>query len=659
MSNRRRPVLLACAGITAIAALSYLPQLAQWMAKDHGLPAAPANPGLADLAWPTYNNGLDGQRFSPLQEINAGNVDRLTEVCRVRVDRATPFQAGLVMIDGVLYGTTTHKTFAFDAITCALRWEHDYEPEDKEVFPTNRGVAVKDGLVFRGTPDGRLLALEAATGKLRWKTAAGNPNVGEFLSSAPVAWQGLVFIGTAGSDWGIRGRMMAFEAATGREVWRFNTIPRGDEVGADSWQSDVAAKTGGGGMWSTYTLDTATGELLIPVGNPAPDFAPAYRPGTNLFTNSVVVLDARTGKLKWWYQLTPHDGLDRDLGAAPMVYTGSDGRQRVGAGSKDGHLHVIDRETRKLLFRTAVTTIKNEGAIPTPEGVEICPNELAGVEWNGPALDPTTRSLVVGSVDWCGIAKLEPDQLEWVPGEPYFGGDVERLGKPTGWITAVDSDTGAVRWRYHAESAVLAGVTPTAGGITFAGDHAGNLLVLDSRSGELLRKIPTGGAMAGGLITYALGGRQYVAFTSGNVSRMTFGALGKPTVVIMTLGAPAGMAREEAPDDALPDQPGGSGQAYPAAEPGAPDLARGGELYALVCAACHGEDGKAMPGADLSTLPARRNHDQTVAWIKKPTPAMPQLYPDPLGEKDVQDVAAYVLARLAAVTAAQDRAEAD
>jgi alcohol dehydrogenase (cytochrome c) len=640
--------------MTALALLLGVSHLAPWGQRGDGPALAPPNPGLADLPWPTYNNGLHGQRFSPLKEINAGNVGDMIEVCRVQVDRASPFQAGLVVVDGMLYGTTKHETFAVDPTSCALRWQHTYEPEDKEVFPTNRGVAVKDGLVFRGTPDGRLIALEAATGKLRWKVKAGDPSIGEFLSSAPAAWQDLVFIGTAGSDWGVRGRMMAFDAATGREVWRFHTIPRGDEVGADSWRSDVAAKTGGGGMWTTYTLDETTGELLIPVGNPAPDFAPSYRPGTNLFTNSVVALDARTGKLKWWYQLTPNDGLDHDLGAAPVFYTGRDGRRRVAAGSKDGHVHVIDRETRKLEFRTAVTTIKNEGAIPTPEGVEVCPNELGGVEWNGPALDPANGSLVVGSVDWCGIVKLYPDQLEWVPGEGFFGGDVEKIGKPTGWVTALDSETGEVRWRYHAESAILAGVTPTAGGVAFTGDHAGNFLIFDSRSGELLRKMPTGGAIAGGVITYAIDGRQYVAFTSGNVSRMTFGALGQPTVVIMALGRPADMAGR--PGAAVADRTGGGNVPAPRAGSGAvagrlAGAEHGEQLYAAVCAFCHGVDGKAMPGFDLTTVAGRKTREQIVAWIKKPNPPMPELHPDPLGDQDVEDITAYLLTKLAATPA--------
>ena len=170
---------------------------------------------------------------------------------------------------------------------------------------------------------------------------------GEFFSSVPAVWQGLLIIGAAGSDWGIRGRIMAYEQESGREVWRFYTIPRGKETGAETWKDRKSARYGGGGSWTTYTLDMASGEVFVPVGNPAPDFVPSHRPGANLFTDSMVVLDARTGALKWWYQMSPNDGLDLDLAAAPMLYWNSKGHPMVAIGSKDGYLYGVNRETQK------------------------------------------------------------------------------------------------------------------------------------------------------------------------------------------------------------------------------------------------------------------------------------------------------------------------
>jgi alcohol dehydrogenase (cytochrome c) len=186
-----------------------------------------------------------------------------------------------------MYVTTARDTVAIDSATCAEKWRHTFVSPDDDVSSTNRGVAYANGRLFRGTPTGALIAVDAATGKQLWVDEIGNPAMGEFVSAAPVAWGGLVFTATAGSEWGIRGRVMAFDADTGREVWRFNTIPMGEEFGADTWKNQKSILTGGGGVWSTMTLDVNTGELLVPVGNPAPDMNSEYRPGDNLFTDSI------------------------------------------------------------------------------------------------------------------------------------------------------------------------------------------------------------------------------------------------------------------------------------------------------------------------------------------------------------------------------------
>ena len=192
--------------------------------------------GPADTNWMSYNGTVNGQRYSSLDQINVQNVASLTEVCRLKVDDSGTFQAGPIQIDGTLYFTNSHDTLAVDATNCTVRWRHVYKPEQEDVFQVNRGVAFANGKLFRGTPDARLLAIDAASGKTLWQQQIGDPAVGEFLSSVPVIWQGLLIAGTAGSDWGIRGRIMAYEQESGREVWRFNTIPRGKEVGADTWK---------------------------------------------------------------------------------------------------------------------------------------------------------------------------------------------------------------------------------------------------------------------------------------------------------------------------------------------------------------------------------------------------------------------------------------
>jgi PQQ-dependent dehydrogenase (methanol/ethanol family) len=587
-----------------------------------------ASPG---SQWLSYNNRLDGQRFSPLKQITVANASQLGEVCRVQIDGPASFHAGLVVVDGSIYTSTGRETVAIDAATCALRWKFDYQPDDERCGGSNRGVAVMNGRVFRGTCDGRLVALDAATGKLLWKNVIAKPALGEQTSAAPLAWQGVVYMGIAGSELGIRGRVMAYDAQTGQELWRFHTIPMGNEVGAETWKKPETAKTGGGGIWGAMTLDVSTGELFVSVGNPWPDIDKDYRPGGNLFTDSIVVLDARTGALKWWHQLVPADWMDLDIAAASVLYRDSRIRDLLVIGGKDGYVTAVDRDTRKRVFRTPVTTVMNIPDKPTREGMRMCPGYAGGVEWNGPALDTQNNALIVGAVDVCFIVTL--GETKYTAGAAEFGGTVAPDGPATGWVTALDAETGAVRWKYHADKPVVAGVTPTAGGVTFTGDLGGNLLVFNSRSGELVLKKPVGGAMAGGVVTYEQGGRQYLAFAAGNISRNAFGDLGLPSVVVMTLNPERRTAIPATPTRAV---------AAAAGSAGAPSIAAGRRLYSQVCVACHGPDGNMIADHKLANLAARRDLASTIAYVKDPKAPMPKMFPDLLGEQSIIDVAQFI-----------------
>jgi alcohol dehydrogenase (cytochrome c) len=580
--------------------------------------------------WPTYNNGYDGQRFSAAAQITSANVSTLKRVCEVHLGDAGTFHSGPLVIDDTLYVTTAHTTVALDPRTCAIKWRHVYKPTQEEVYAVNRGVAYLDGGLFRGTTDGRVFALDAKTGKQLWLVKMADPTKGEFFSSAPIAWNGLVFIGPAGSDWGIRGFMLALDAKTGAEKWRFDTVPMGKEAGANSWKNPKTAVHGGGALWTTYTLDTVAGELFVPVGNPAPDYAPDWRPGSNLYTDSLVVLDALTGKLKWYHQFESNDGLDYDFGAAPALYTGVKGAKLVAAGSKDGNVYGIDRATHQVVFKTAVTTIDNAGTRPPPGGLA-CPGPLGGVEWNGPAVDPASRVIYVGAVDFCQI--IVAGNPKYIKGQFYFGTTqtpVPSQGAGTGWINAINGDTGRTLWKYHADAPVVSGVTPTAGGVVFAGDMNGNLLALDAKSGAVLYKFNTGGAIAGGVVTYETEGKQYLATTSGNISRGTFSATtGSPKIVILTTG----LAKDEpnivsVPEDAVAagGTPGDHGKA----------------VFAKYCSACHGASGEGSVGPSLKGESTKKNLSEAVAFIKDPQAPMPKLFPTPLSEQDVGDVAAFI-----------------
>jgi alcohol dehydrogenase (cytochrome c) len=585
------------------------------------LAAALAQEATPGSEWLSFNKGLHGQRYSSLKQITTENVARLGQVCRVQIDGPGSFHGGLIVEGNTIYTGTPRETVALDATTCALRWKFEYRPEEDRCGGSSRGVALLDGRLFRGTCDGRLIALDAATGKLLWKNAMASPQLGESTTAAPLAWQGVVYMGVGGSELGARGRVQAFDAATGRELWRFQTIPTGKETGADTWKRPESAKTGGGGVWGVMSLDVATGELFVPVGNPWPDIDIGYRPGENLFTNSIVVLDARTGALKWWYQVSPADWMDLDLVAAPVLYRGDGARDFMAIAGKDGYVTVVDRDTRKRVFRTPVTTVEQIPKMPTREGSRMCPGYAGGVEWNGPALDRLNNSLIVGAVDICFIVKL--GETQYSPEAASFGGTVAPDGPATGWITALDPLTGAVRWKYHAEKPVVAGITPTAGGVTFAGDLAGNFLVFNSKTGAVLLKAPAGGAMAGGVVTYEVAGKQYVAFAAGNVSRNAFGDIGLPSVVIMTLD---------------PKSPATATNITVATK----DAANGRRLYGQVCQACHGPDGDMLANNKLRNLGARRNLASTIAYIKDPKLPMPKMFPDLLDEQSVKDVATWI-----------------
>ncbi len=575
--------------------------------------------------WASYNKTPDGQRYSPLRQINSGNAAELAEVCRIRIEDHGSFQAGLVVINDVMYATTSTDTLALDPSTCKIKWRTAYRPDKRAPFPVNRGVAYYGGRLFRGTGDGHVIALDAKSGEVLWKNAVGEPDQGEFVSGAPMAWNGLVIVGTAASEFGVRGRVMAYDAMSGREVWRFYTIPLPGEAGSETWKDTVWNNgNGGGGTWSHFALDAASAEVFIPVANPVPDFSPGDRPGANLYTNSVVVLDARTGQLKWWYQLAPNDGFDHDLAAAPVLYRNSVHKQMVAAAGKDGYVHIVDRLTHKLVAKTAVTTVDENAPQPTEEGVKVCPGVAGGVEWNGPGFDPERNRLFVGALDYCSIMRRESGTKP-VAGGANYGGSFSGIGEPSGWFTALDADTGKLLWQYHADAAVLSGITPTAGGIVLGGDNAGNFFVFDSDSGKVLKSVATGGSLSGGVVTYENRGKQYVAFTSGNVSRSLFGATGRPSIVVMALPA-AVLAREAAAQKA--------------------DFTRGRDLYYGLCGACHGGDGKTWQPIDLTKVKNKMTLEELVAFIKKPRAPMPQPFPDPLNaqdERDIHDIASFIM----------------
>lgn len=507
--------------------------------------AALAAPTLADGAtpqrptteWPSYNRTLTSERFSTLAQVDRRNAASLRVACTFDTGEVTAFQSGLVQVGRLLLATTEHDTIALDPETCVVRWRaHADFPNG--FLGAQRGVAVADGRVFRGAGDGRVYAYDLSTGRLIWNVQIADAKRGESVPAAPIAWNGRLFIGTAGGDnKGVKGRMYALDAATGRVLWEFYMVPKspGDRTrgpqaaGAPaqaSWGNAPVASITGGGNWTSYSLDPATGTLYVPGGNPAPDFVRDMRTGDNLYSGSIVALDARTGAYRTHYLLSPNDFHDWDASSAPVIATSRRGRRLMVTAPKDGLLYGYDRDTGRRLYRVPLETRTNVDAPLGATPVRFCPGTQGGAEWNGPAFDPVRDVFFTGQVDWCATVRLDPDSevRSVAAGQPWTGSSSDGFGTmdpPSlwkGWVVSTDAETGRRRWAYRADWPVLAAVTPTAGGVVMFGDMGGNFRVLDSDRGIQLWSHRFDGAMAGGVITYDTGAGQRVAVVSGMTS---------------------------------------------------------------------------------------------------------------------------------------------
>jgi alcohol dehydrogenase (cytochrome c) len=489
--------------------------------------------------WLYHTGNYHGTRYSPLAEINSDNVDELRVQCIYQVGDRGNFQTGPIVHDGTMYITGVHVTAAIDAATCLPIWRHVWAPQDREVWLNNRGVAIKDGYVVRGTSDGYLLALDSADGTLLWGRQVANPWLGETFTMAPMIFEDRILIGPAGSENAISGWVGAFRLSDGEPLWRFNTVPGATLAGGETWGNPEGILLGGGAVWTPFSLDPDRGELYVAVTNPAPDLPAYLRPGENLYTNSIVALDVRSGELRWYEQAVPADDHDWDLTqVSPVFQARVAGRTRnlVATVGKDGLLRVIDRDTQERVYEAEVTTRTNVDAAVTTEGTYACPGILGGVEWNGPSLHPGVGVLVTPAVDYC-FTFYAAEEVRYVEGENYLGGRVEPdLSSWSGWLTAVDASDGSIRWRYRSPSPMIAAVTTTAGGLVLSGELTGDFLVLEATNGEVLYRFQTGGPIGGGVVSYEVEDRQYLAVASGRPSQLWVrDHAGSSTIVVFSL----------------------------------------------------------------------------------------------------------------------------
>ena len=349
-------------------------------------PADPAWPTAAAGEWPSYNRTPSSQRYSPLSQINTKNVGQLKVLCTYDVKEFAAFESGLIMVDGALIGTTEFDIFSLNPATCAENWRTHLDYPGA-LLPANRGAAYMDGMLFRGTQDARVLAFDSKTGKQVWETRIAEPKHGESVPSAPIAWDGLVYIGNAGGDYkGGKGHMYALDGKTGKVVWEFFLAPQvsGDEVlgplgktplDMSTWNMAAGLPVSGAGTWTSYTLDVKNRLVYVPGGNPAPDFASGAREGINLYSDSVVVLDAKTGDFKNNFKVVGKDWHDFDVSNPPILLQTMGGRQIMAIAPKDGHLYAYDLADKdKRLYRVPITTIENDAeTFAVGQNVHFCP----------------------------------------------------------------------------------------------------------------------------------------------------------------------------------------------------------------------------------------------------------------------------------------------
>ena len=439
-----------------------------------------------------------------------------------------------------MIGTTEYDIFSIDPTNCRQNWRTHEEYTPATPQGVNRGAAYMDGQLFRGTQDGRVLAYDVKTGKRLWETTIADAKKGKSTPAAPIAWNGLVFIGNAGGDLkGVKGRMYALDAKTGKIVWEFYLVPktaadvtRGPQgaspLDTSTWKNAPGSPITGGATWTSYTLDPATGLLYVPGGNPAPDFATAPREGSNLYSGSIIVLDAKTGAYKSHFKIVPRDWHDWDVSSPPAIIQTAGGKKLMSVAPKDGHLYGFDLATNAMLYRTPVTRVENADAtFSTGQAVHFCPGSVGGAEWNGPAYNSNTNLVLIGEVEWCTTVTLKTvRQIEEVaPGAPWSGeasinpfntwGQQDPFGRWAGWVYAVDADKGTWKWRVKTNYPIQSGITPTGGGVVFFGDMGGNFYAVDAANGKKLWGQKIGGAIGGGVITYMANGTQKIAVATG------------------------------------------------------------------------------------------------------------------------------------------------
>jgi PQQ-dependent dehydrogenase (methanol/ethanol family) len=503
--------------------------------------------------WLHVNGGYEQTRYYPGSQIDTGNVSKLRPAFVFQVALIESLETAPLIVDGVMFLTTSfNHVYAIDAVTGQEYWHYKHNMGPVTVYccgPNNRGVAASDGMLYMGTLDAKLVALDAKTGKLLWETEIADPEKGYSETMAPTVVDGKVLIGTNGGEYGIRGFLKAFDAKTGNLLWTFYSIP--DKGHEGLWAShdatgrnmlrDIAAEkktlqtgggdfyqTLGGGVWMTPAVDLETRTVFFVVGNPSPDLYGAIRPGDNLYTNSMVAVSLDNGTYKWHSQYIAHDVWDLDA-VSPVILTEAKdkaGKTRKVAihGGKTGHVYVHDRATGELIrFSEAMIPQENMWVLPTKEGARMLPGANGGVEWSPMAVNPKLRMSYA--------ANLHQPMTYHVEEADYPGGDKLWLGgafkviaseKQWGRLVAVNLDNGKVAWGVKTDQPLMGGVLATAGNVVFTGEGNGWFNAYDARNGKKLWSFQCGAGVNSPAVSYEVGGKQYIAVAAGGNNQLDF-----------------------------------------------------------------------------------------------------------------------------------------
>jgi alcohol dehydrogenase (cytochrome c) len=504
--------------------------------------------------WLTYSGSAMSQRHSPLTQVTPENVKNLELQWVYQARSLEKFEATALVVDGILYTVQApNDVIALDAATGRVFWTYQFTPSPAArpcCGRVNRGLAILGDTLFMGTIDAHLIAIDAKNGKPLWDTTVAKAESGYAITHAPLVVKDKVIVGTAGGEFGIRGFIAAYDVRTGKEAWRFYTVAGPGDPNQKTWAGD-SWKTGGGSVWVTGSYDPQLNLTYWGIGNPGPDWNGDSRAGDNLYTDSVVALDADSGKLKWYYQFSPHDEFDYDSVQVPvladMQWKGTPRKVMLWA-NRNGLFYALDRTSGEFLlgkpfvevnwmsgFDEKGRPMRVPGKVPSKEGTLISPGNQGGTNWYSPSYSPRTGLFYIPT--WAGYSSTyaKVDGEEYTEGRRYAGGLARQqvpFGQQTrqnfrkedeghGAIRALDASTGERKWEFKMNEVTDAGVLTTASDLLFSGGREGYFFALDARNGDLLWKAAVGGAVASGPMTYSTGGRQYVAVAAGN-SLFTF-----------------------------------------------------------------------------------------------------------------------------------------